>query len=491
MITPALLGAIAMSLPVGNAAGQVVINEVYENPPGTASTNDAVLEYIELYGQPGMDLTGYAVALFKGGADLDHNGLPDDPFHVQIDEAFTLDGLSLGSEGFLVLYNGTPVTSLVPQLLPPTGVNSVSFFDAHIPNPAPHSGVGTLSNGDSSTFVLMRLRPNHRIVNGASVYDPGYSMWNRSVIDVDFNSRVDYGFEIPVGLAPLPLMVDPYQMIDDIAWSDNSGKEYARSQQNELSSTVGFNPDAISRVAYYMSNPMRGQRVNSNGNIVSTRIVDESWIYGDIAGLSIDMTYDILHYGAPTDPAGDGFADITINAGLDTFKLTPGTFNDHGATGISQFRFITGDLNFDGVLDAADLTFFDASLLGADMVTTEDYLDPITNLPIPDPNNPGQNFQAYIFQGPLANAYISAANLSNLDGNIVPGMDDRDVLVGLVGTPPCPADITGDGVINFFDVSAFLGAFSAQDPIADFTNDGAFNFFDVSAFLQAFTAGCP
>ena len=56
---------------------------------------------------------------------------------------------------------------------------------------------------------------------------------------------------------------------------------------------------------------------------------------------------------------------------------------------------------------------------------------------------------------------------------------------------PCPADLTGDGVLNFFDVSAFLVAFNSSDPLADFTGDGSFNFFDVSAFLVAFSAGCP
>jgi hypothetical protein len=56
---------------------------------------------------------------------------------------------------------------------------------------------------------------------------------------------------------------------------------------------------------------------------------------------------------------------------------------------------------------------------------------------------------------------------------------------------PCPADLTGDGELNFFDVSAFLSAFASMDPAADFTGDGAFNFFDVSAFLAAFADGCP
>jgi len=55
----------------------------------------------------------------------------------------------------------------------------------------------------------------------------------------------------------------------------------------------------------------------------------------------------------------------------------------------------------------------------------------------------------------------------------------------------CPADLNGDGSLNFFDISAFLNAFAAQDPAADFTGDGMYNFFDVSAFLIAFNAGCP
>ena len=64
-------------------------------------------------------------------------------------------------------------------------------------------------------------------------------------------------------------------------------------------------------------------------------------------------------------------------------------------------------------------------------------------------------------------------------------------VAALVSKDSCPADLTGDGELNFFDVSAFLNAFGASDPIADFDGNGEFNFFDVSAFLNAFTAGCP
>lgn len=78
------------------------------------------------------------------------------------------------------------------------------------------------------------------------------------------------------------------------------------------------------------------------------------------------------------------------------------------------------------------------------------------------------------------------------------GQLDRSLLGGSLSTSwsiesenPCPADLTGDGVLNFFDVSAFLSAYTANDPVADFTDDGVWNFFDVSAFLGAFADGCP
>ena len=60
------------------------------------------------------------------------------------------------------------------------------------------------------------------------------------------------------------------------------------------------------------------------------------------------------------------------------------------------------------------------------------------------------------------------------------------------GTPlPCLADLSGDGQLDFFDVSSFLTFFQFDDPRADMNDDGNLDFFDVSLFLQAFIAGCP
>ncbi|MBO6514825.1 MAG: hypothetical protein JJ974_12755, partial [Phycisphaerales bacterium] len=50
----------------------------------------------------------------------------------------------------------------------------------------------------------------------------------------------------------------------------------------------------------------------------------------------------------------------------------------------------------------------------------------------------------------------------------------------------CPADFNIDGVLDFFDISAFLTAYAMSDPIADFSGDGNFDFFDISAFLTAY-----
>ncbi|MCL4222033.1 MAG: hypothetical protein KJZ65_11770 [Phycisphaerales bacterium] len=55
----------------------------------------------------------------------------------------------------------------------------------------------------------------------------------------------------------------------------------------------------------------------------------------------------------------------------------------------------------------------------------------------------------------------------------------------------CLADMNSDGLLDFFDVQAFLAALADHDPAADFNGDDVFDFFDVQAFLAAFAFGCP
>ncbi|MGJ8637673.1 MAG: GC-type dockerin domain-anchored protein [Phycisphaerales bacterium] len=55
----------------------------------------------------------------------------------------------------------------------------------------------------------------------------------------------------------------------------------------------------------------------------------------------------------------------------------------------------------------------------------------------------------------------------------------------------CPPDLNSDGVLDFFDISAFLSAYNNGDLSVDFIADGSLDFFDISAYLSLFSLGCP
>ncbi|MHA7813784.1 MAG: GC-type dockerin domain-anchored protein [Phycisphaerales bacterium] len=76
-------------------------------------------------------------------------------------------------------------------------------------------------------------------------------------------------------------------------------------------------------------------------------------------------------------------------------------------------------------------------------------------------------------------------------GRLLDGSVGAFLIEGFAPPSDCAADLNGDGMLDFFDVSTFLSAFNAQDPVADFDRNDAWDFFDVSAFLSAFNAGCP
>lgn len=61
---------------------------------------------------------------------------------------------------------------------------------------------------------------------------------------------------------------------------------------------------------------------------------------------------------------------------------------------------------------------------------------------------------------------------------------------GTLAVFACPADLDGNGLVDFADVSLFLTLFVEQSPLADYTADGAFDFADASAFISAFAQGC-
>ena len=88
-----------------------------------------------------------------------------------------------------------------------------------------------------------------------------------------------------------------------------------------------------------------------------------------------------------------------------------------------------------------------------------------------------------IFNGPGG----VAASPGAVSGVVIPDLNDCQPL-------PCSlADVAEPfGVINFFDLSAYITLFNAQDPAADLAGPfGTLNFFDVAAYVDLFNQGCP
>ena len=64
------------------------------------------------------------------------------------------------------------------------------------------------------------------------------------------------------------------------------------------------------------------------------------------------------------------------------------------------------------------------------------------------------------------------------------------IIEGIPVPKPCIVDFTGDGVINFFDISNFITAIRLENLIADFNSDGILDTKDVEEFLTAYSNGC-
>jgi hypothetical protein len=529
-----------MFLAAGTAHAQVIINEVYTNPPGGGSV-DNQWEYIELYGKPGMSLTGYMIASVFGGADPDNDNIPgprpdsswDRGDEVpEIDEAYSLDGLTIGSNGFLVLYNNQASNSQIPALLP-AATNRATFGTSHVPS---GDVAGRIKNDGSATIVLIRRRPFHSVnAGGISVYDgfaantltsgPTYPAgirygWRKDVgQDINFNGRIDLNGvgqlvstllppppEAPVQSEdPLPLgsvivetaKLEPYQMIDDLAWSNGGGKEYVRSSQQELSDTSGFNPDAISRVNFFFTNPNLGDRLDSSSAVVPTRMADEEFIYGDIPAVPANL-YDPVLSSGPTiagQTPGSRFNRLT-GAG---FVLTPGNFNDGTASGtaITQRRIVTGDINFSGTVDCDDYTLAQ-TYLGATLDDTTTRIEDQNTLATIDDV---QLTNAYKWEGRAAQSLLATLFLNTTDGpsstnNLAVTAADLDALLALIPggcatTCPCVADFDNSGgTPDAGDIDAFFTAWLAGDETADADcSGGTPDAGDIDTFFAQWLAG--
>ncbi len=212
--------------------------------------------------------------------------------------------------------------------------------------------------------------------------------------------------------------------------------------------------------------------INFFGTSLVTGTYDNGDARGDIASA------DAFGAGTMTNPLPTrGFRPNGHDGIVDGFDVdyVCANFGDWNQLGEAVFSDLSADMNGDLLVNADDVAEIVEGIL--DSVLGDFDLDGDADTDDRDTILVNQGVGAYYTQGDF-----------DCDGDV--DLDDLDAWDAANATV-CAADLNGDGMLNFFDVSAFLSAFSSNDPAADFTNDGMFNFFDVSAFLSAFSAGCP
>ncbi|MEM1424477.1 MAG: hypothetical protein AAGH64_10805, partial [Planctomycetota bacterium] len=404
-----VIGIAALLVSAGCASAQLVFSEIGENPDGEDDNN----EFIELYGRPNMPLDGYIIALVKGGTDGNSDDVLDSASDApEIDEAVALDGYSLDENGFFVVTFDQPLnfadfpfplnpdpnfTGLIDSFDNRKWINGGAAYTMHISNPDNPDPLGNLSNDQSSTYLLIRRRPFDTRTSALGVQPVEFAVGHRWAkdydVDVDFDGEIDFGNEATASPQGRPAVsgLKPFQIVDQVAWSNDGGKEYVSTSQDEISDTPSFNPDIAIRLSYFVDNPMLGHRTRDDGTgvfeILQTRTADESWVYGEATSGTVDNPFAPGTYQgqvvdtslgflpselnrpqakAPTDPNATGYDGAcdpepdsgplpAVNNGcvatggpflfddidVTGLNVTFGTFNDHPTDpSIRQFRFI-------------------------------------------------------------------------------------------------------------------------------------------------------
>lgn len=314
-----LFGAATVSAQAG-----VLLNEVFINPAGSL---DNTQEFIELIGTPGRKLDGHAVVLVNGALTRYYplGSIPPWPAAQEVDEIFSLDGLTLGANGILVLTRGA--TSGYTTIL--SDSRAVRWTTLWSSNPG--DPIGGLENDGSNTVFLLRNRPGRtqarptlppRWVKDAEslpgggppdadvaeVPDPNDPSGQTMVLQYG-NGSLDRGQPNGIGGSTVDMCgattvddeSDDLEIVDEVSYEHQQGWEYdvdgrrvdlgnnagpmRERRVHALDDPQGFTPDCLTRVDYRTKGPgwapygaAVGQMANGN-NWQDT--ATEQWIRGE------------------------------------------------------------------------------------------------------------------------------------------------------------------------------------------------------------------
>lgn len=382
------------------AAAEVFLNEVFVNPPGG---QDDTREYIELMGTPHRKLDGYAVAFINGCQQRYYplNSIPPLPAcPPEVDEFFSLDGLSLGKNGLLVIAIGN--IGFFPEMLPDTNFRGPwsTIWNGNLDVP------GKLDNDGSDTAVLIRNR------RGRSQADPTNTaglLWGkdifldaqlfRPVIDPQTNQLVDQWGDgsidrgLPnnlggnsrdlMGATTPNLFDDDLEVVDEVSYEHDRGWEYDTDDRrvdagsthgglperkvHALDDAQGFNPDCLTRVDYRTKGEGWTPAPGGVGEMLNGKnwqdTATEQWIRGE-ATLTIgpggiqfffsnaaNINPDSIQAFMTNVPSwlADGVGPEFNFAAANDYRILPGHVNRFAVP------FIPGDVDRDGDADQDDI----------------------------------------------------------------------------------------------------------------------------------------
>jgi hypothetical protein len=396
------------------APAMVFINEAFLNPKGSATDQD--YEFIELMGTPGMKLDGYAVAILNGTGlqyYLEGSTIPPIP-SPEIDEFFSLDGLTLGANGILALVirdaGGSYFTSMLSDS---NWVNWNGLWNGGVDVP------GEIKNDGSTTLMLIRNRPG---ATEANPTDPAGLIWGKTIqhdhelitdgddVPVGYDKFGDGHIDIgdPNGLGGTTLdmtgvfetpgdLSDDLEVVDEVSFEDDAGHEYDTDDRHvdfrsthegfphrhvhSLDNPISFNPDALTRVDYRTTGdgwaPSGGGAGEMPGGNNWQDMATEQWIRGNSVYDEIFFKKYFFYDNAPTVPPEDLINPVqpyktnvplwlVDGAGLD-FDFSTQFFYEIMAGRINPLSvaFIPGDVDRDGDCDGDDITKL-ASVFGDD-----------------------------------------------------------------------------------------------------------------------------
>ena len=319
----AVLVCVLILLP--GAQATVFVNEVFINPPGAL---DDSREFIEFLGTPGKKLDGYAIAVLNGTEEKLYplGSIPPvpDPF-PEIDEFFSLDGLTLGRNGILVIGIEEGTLFWYPALLSDSNFAQwTTLWNGGL------DLSGKLANNGSVTIMLIRNRPGK---TEADPLNPAGLRWGKDIAhdaqlispvldpmdgfqkDQWGDGKLDMGQLNGLGGDTLDLrgastlgnITDDLEIVDEVSFEDGRGWEYdvdgrhvdvgsssgalPERRVHTLDDPAGFNPDSLTRVDYRTKGngwaPADGGtgELPNNNNWQDT--ATEQWIRGESTSATV------------------------------------------------------------------------------------------------------------------------------------------------------------------------------------------------------------